>query len=196
MKNIIIAVFALFIIASCEKENKNSGDTDVLVSMGANYVNDVFYSLEENSAHQVSRTNWDIAFGTYVMSPSIIINGGNGVKLYELSKDTSDWYNTVDTTGMVSWTNLNNSNASWDIGAFSGNMGGGFNFGWGIYNHSTKNVNGAALFLIKLSDGSLKKIFIRQKNGIQNTIYFLYANIDGTNEQLVALANNTYAGKE
>ena len=194
-KYLFIAIVTVLIIA-CEKDDNNNDTTEYTVTMGQDYVNDVYYNLSEESSSEVTRNNWDIGFATYVMSPSIIINSGAGVELYEISRDTAVWYSPVDTTGMSSWTKLNNSLITWDVGAFSGNMAGGFDFGWGIYDHVSKNVSGAAVYLIKLQDGTLKKIFIRQKNGYENTVYFLYANTDGSDEQLVALANNPYADKE
>lgn len=195
MKYIVIAIAAILVIA-CEKDNNTPSGSDVSVSMGPDYANDVYYSLNNSTSVEVSRTNWDIGFATYVMSPSIIINEGSGVKLYLLSADTVEYYRPVDTTGMSALTELHNSVDSWDVGAFSGNMGGGFNFGWGIYSMNTHNVNGAAIYLIRLRDGSVKKIFIRQKNGYQNTVYFLYANPDGSDAHTVALDNNNYSAKE
>ncbi|HJX70929.1 MAG TPA: hypothetical protein VJ346_03225 [Bacteroidales bacterium] len=195
MKYLFIAATAILLI-SCEKEDNKSGVVEDSVTMGGDYANDVFYSLGGNPVFEVPRDNWDIGFATYVMSPSIIINSGAGVELYQLSRDTSLWYLQVDTTGLHVWPKLNNSPETWDYGAFSGNMTGGFDFGWGIYDHVTKNVNGAAVYVIRLQDGGLKKIFIRRKNGYQNTFYFLYANTDGSDEQSVALAANPYAFKE
>ena len=195
MKYLFIALVA-FLIISCEKDDNGNGMTEVTVTMGTDYENDVYLSLSGEPPAEAPRNNWDIAFATYVMSPSIIINSGAGIELYALSRDTGVWYEPVDTTGMSSWTKLNNSLETWDVGAFSGNMTGGFDFGWGIYDHVTKNVNGAAVYLIRLQDGTLKKIIIVQKNGYENTVYFDYANIDGSDLQSVALPNNNYAGKE
>lgn len=195
MKYLFIAMIAILII-SCEKDDNNNNIAEVTLTMGQDYVNDVYFNLGGDPSFEVRRRNWDIGFATFVMSPSIIINSGAGIELYELSRDTGVWYSPVDTTGMSSWTKLNNSLETWDVGAFSGNMGGGFDFGWGIYDHVSKNVNGAAVYLIRLQDGTLKKIFIRQKNGFENTVYFLYANTDGSDEQSVALANNPYNDKE
>ena len=195
MKYFLIAMIAILII-SCEKDDNGNGMTEVTVTMGPEYVNDVYYSLAGEPSSEVPLNNWDIGFGTFVMSPSIIINSGAGVELYEVSRDTSAWYLPLVTTNLSLWTRLNNSLQTWDVGAFSGNMTGGFDFGWGIYNHATHNVNGAAVYLIRLQDGTVKKIFIRRKNGFENTVYFLYANTDGSDEQSVTLANNPYAGKE
>ncbi len=197
MKYIVIAIILSIVMISCEKDNNNSGTTDVSISMGPNYMNDVFYGLNDNTITEVNRTNWDIAFGTFVMSPSIIINGGNGVVLYEVSKDTNDWYNPVDTSEISSWPKLNNSLQTWDIGAFSANMGGGFDFGWGVYlGAPSHNVVGNSVFLIKLPDNSAKKILIRMKNGYQNSVNFVYANIDGSDEINVTISDNNYATKE
>ena len=198
MKYLVIAFLLGITLFSCEKNNNDTGSTsDVSLSMGQGYMNDVFYGLENQTITTANRTNWDIAFNTYVMSPSIIINAGNGVKLYEVSKDTNDWYNPVDTTDLSSWPMLNNSLDTWTIGAFSANMGGGFDFGWGIYlDAPTYNVAGASVFLIKLPDNSVKKIFIRLKNGYQNSVTFLYANIDGSSEQNVTITCNDYSEKE
>ncbi len=195
MKYLSIVIIAALLIA-CEKDDSQGDFAEVKVTMGPDYANDVYYSLDGDQSFEVPGTNWDIGFGTYVMNPSILINSGAGVELYELSRDTSVWYSPVDTAGMSSWTRLNNSLETWAVGAFSGNAPGGFDFGWGIYDHVSKNVNGAAVYLIRLQDGALKKIFIRQKNGYLNTVYFLYANTDGSDEYLVALANNPYADKE
>ncbi len=195
MKKLFIVMIALLII-SCEKDDTTEETKEITVAMGQHFASDVYYSFDEDQMHVTPGDNWDIGFATYVMSPSIIINSGAGVELYEISRDTSVWYSPVDTTGLSSWNRLDNSLETWDVGAFSGNMGGGFDFGWGIYDHVSKNVNGAAVYLIRLQDGTLKKIFIRQKNGYENKVYFLYAGIDGSGEQMVALANNDYADKE
>ena len=198
MKYLVIVIFLGIVLISCEKDGTNNNNTtDVSLSMGQGYMNDVFYGLNDNNITTADRTSWDIAFNTYVMSPSILINGGNGVKLFEVSKDTNDWYNPVDTSGISSWTKLNNSNTTWDIGAFSGNMGGGFDFGWGVYlSAPSHNVVGSSVFLIKLPDNSARKILIRMKNGYQNSVNFVYANIDGTEEKNVTIYCNDYSDKE
>ena len=57
-----------------------------------------------------------------------------------------------------------------------------FDYGWGTYIPSTHNVLGDSIFIIKLSGGDYKKFTIVQKNAVQNTWHFKYADIDGNNE--------------
>ena len=131
--------------------------------MGADYSNDIYYNLQNNISNQAERINWDIGFRTFIRSSSIIINSGAGIKLYEVSTDTNDWYLPVDTTGMNSWTALNNSLVDWEIGAFNANMTFHPDYGWATYNSITHDLIGKAVFLIRLQDGSLKKFFIRRR---------------------------------
>ena len=165
------------------------------VFMGPGYINEIYYSMSNGSQGAVNRKQWDIAFRTSRMSASILTNdaannnaiGLSGVELYAYPKaDTSGW-TTFDTTGFSTWKNLVNSTTDWETGAFDQNQLGHPDYGWGKYNTATHDVIGDSLFLIKLRDGSLRKIWIMRKYSSLNKFEFRYANIDGTNEYTVML---------
>lgn len=200
MKNLFLILFILpLVFVSCEPNDDNEDTSKALndsIALGAGYSNDIFYSLEDGEVLSVSRNNWDIGFRTKAFSSSIIINSGAGVKLYEVSKDTNDWSEPVDTTGYSLQTRLDNSLEDWEVGAFSANMTTHPDYGWGIYDMSTHDLTGSAIYLIISKDGSARKIFIRRKNSIASTYYFVYSDIDGTNEHNVVLNCGNYPDKE
>jgi hypothetical protein len=118
-------------------------------------------------------------------SSSILINDGAGVVLYTYPKsDTSGWAG-MDTIGLYTWKPMFNDPNDWENGAFSRNAKGHPDYGWCIYNEVTHNLNGDSLFVIKLRDGSVKKLWMVKKLSAADIYVFRFANIDGTNEQLV-----------
>ncbi|NJK87277.1 MAG: hypothetical protein HC906_16150 [Bacteroidales bacterium] len=142
-------VFISFFIFSCEKDDAPKKETESVidsVSLGTGYANDVFYNLTDGSDETALRNTWDIGFRTKAFSSSIIINSGAGVELYEISKDTNDWNNPVDTSGLQNWEKLNNSLEDWEVGAFSANMTNHPDYGWGKYNDLTHDLFGSAIF--------------------------------------------------
>jgi hypothetical protein len=166
----------------------------VTVTVGAGYANDVFYSFENGTVATVDRANWDIGFNTSPFSISIIANHGSGVEVYSYpSGDTSAWA-TLDTANM-NWPQLYNSLDSWDDGAFAQNDLGHPDYGWGIYNMGNHHITGDSLFVLKTVNGDYKKLWIVEKNAVANIWTFKYADIDGSNEQVVTLNAGTYDTK-
>ncbi|MBL57103.1 MAG: hypothetical protein CMP61_07950 [Flavobacteriales bacterium] len=169
----------------------NAQITDT-VSLGAEYVNDVYYSLENNEVKTVER-DWDIAFQVSGMSSTIRINGASGTELYNYPNGDISHWSSIDTSGISSWTKYYNSDSSWSKGAFSQTSSGMFDLGWGIYNMSTHYVTGDSLFIIKLSNLEYKKLWIdRLASGVY---YFKYSDLDGSNEVLDTLKKDDYINK-
>ncbi|GAB4254800.1 MAG: hypothetical protein Kow0079_11300 [Vicingaceae bacterium] len=167
------------------------------VSMGAGYVNENYYSLNNGNEFTVIRSNWDLAFssdGLNGTSSTIRINGGIGTACWLFSNDTSQW-STLDTTGFAWNANeLFNADTSWEKGAFNSKPPqGAYDLGWGTYNMITHTVDGDRIFVLKLSDGSYKKIIITGLSG--GTYYFKYADLNGTNEVNTSINKNSYSGK-
>jgi len=181
--------------ASSIKRFLHSADGDDTIVMGSAYVNDVYYSLKKGITATPPRENWDIAFRTFAMSSSILTNGAAGVVLYAYPKsDTSGWV-TVDTAGLYAWKPLYNSIKIWENGAFMANAGTFPDYGWGVYNLTTHKLFGDSLFVIKLRNGTFKKIWIVEKDA-QNKYYVRYANLDGTKDTTVITNCNLYNTKE
>lgn len=65
--------------------------------------------------------------------------------------------------------------------------------GWGVYNSVTHIITGDSLFVIKLSNGSYKKLWIINVAG--GGYNFKYADLDGNNLQTKFLLKSTYSGK-
>jgi hypothetical protein len=166
------------------------------VTMGQYYANEIYYSMKNGEVSSYSRNSWDIAFRTKIMSSSIITNDGTGVVLWSYPKaDTAGWA-TVDTGGLYTWTRMFNDPSDWENGAFSRNAQGHPDYGWGRYNDETHDVVGDSLFIIKLRDGSFRKLRIIRKNSVNNIYYFRTANLDGTGQQDLSINCNNYIAKD
>jgi hypothetical protein len=169
---------------------------------GISYPNDIYYSFQNGIISSVPRTNWDIAFKTNARSSSILINSINGINLWEIPvKDTAIWgeakWSTVpDTAGLKNaWTSLIDSDTTWSFSAFERNATGHPDYGWGVYNSLTHDVNGIGLFIIQLSDKSYKKIWIKKRAAANSTYTFKYANLDGSSTVNASIPCSSYATK-
>ncbi|MCF8232590.1 MAG: T9SS type A sorting domain-containing protein [Bacteroidales bacterium] len=165
------------------------------ITMEANYANDVYYSFENGEVKSEPRANWDLAFQTDPFSSSILINDGSGaiLKTYP-NGDTSDW-NSLDTAGYSQWPAMYNHETDWQQSAFERFALGHPDYGWGIYNMNTHDVIGDSLYVLKMGNGSFKKIWIEKKISTENTYYFRYADLNGQNEQSVELDVKPYTDK-
>lgn len=165
------------------------------VSIGAAYANQVWYSLENDNQGSAPKNTWDIAFDVSGQGSTIFINSVTGTTLWLYpAADTSGW-NTVDTTGITAWPKRWNSDTSWAMGALgryrpSSNP---YDVDWGIYSPITHVVTGDSLYIIKLSNGSCKKLWIENLNAGVYT--FRYANLDGSNLQNATFTKSGYSGQ-
>lgn len=182
LKTLLILTFLLpFIDASAQKVDS--------VEMGAGYGNDVYYSLRDGEIKKSPNNNWDLGFRTGFRSDGIFINSisssmaPRSAKLYLYPKGDKSAWSTFDTTGMASWLEYQNSDSSWEFGAFNRAAGAFPDFSWGVYNPVTKIVEGDSLYLLEVTSGTTttyKKLYIQDKNfGVW---HFRYADIDGSNE--------------
>lgn len=187
MKNLIfLSIFLSFSFLT------NSQTTDT-VSLSSGLTNEAFYSLLDGELYNDLNNDWDIAFQTNsTFSTSILINAGSGTELYLYPGTVSDW-TTLDTNGMVSgWTQRFNSDTSWSYGAFSSDQS-GFDVGWGTYNMVTHQITGDRLFVIKLSNNSYQKIWI--KSLISGVFEFRHANLNNTMDMTHTLNKSNFSTK-
>lgn len=167
------------------------------VSVNSGYVNENYYTLNNENKVPITRSDWDLAFasdGVGFGSSAIRINGGMGTELYKYSNDTMDW-STLDTTGF-NWSlnRLISADTSWSVGAFSNTTPqSGFDLGWGTYSTVTHIVSGDRIFILKLSNGDYKKIVIdKLQSGTYN---FRYADLNGNNFVNTSISKSNYPGK-
>lgn len=166
---------------------------------GASYINDVFYSLPNGTVRTEPRDNWDLGFEISGNASSILANTQANARVYQSPFTVANW-SSFDTSGFNNWQRLDNSPTSWSQGALNSNngAGGGFDLGWGIYDFMGTNgpqhaVNGDSVFLVKLNNGTFKKLRIDR---LFNSEYAItWADINGQNEVKDTVAKGAYAGK-
>ena len=167
----------------------------VQISMGNNYANQIFYSMQNGEIKNISNDNWDLAFTTDQYASTIRTNDGKGVELYTYHLgDTSDWQNiNVSILNNLS-SGMYNSEISWYDGAFENNSLGHPDYGWGVYNMINHNVTGDSLYIIKTINGNWKKIWIQELTTAGEYI-FKFANLDGSNEITQSILKTNYTDK-
>lgn len=188
MKNLIYLLFALFIFSSCEKNPDPLPPLSLAdsISMGEGYADEVFYSLKDGVVKTSPRSAWDLAFSTDPMSSAILVNEGYGIELYTYPLGDKDDWDNVNVTDIENWPLMYNSDTSWYYGAFDRNDLGHPDYGWGVYNMTTHDVMGDSLFIVKLSDGTLQKLFIEKRAAMTNSFSIKYGNVDaaGTSKEI------------
>lgn len=163
------------------------------VAIEAGYTNQSFYNLSEGEVSNISNNNWDLAFDVSPYGATIRLNRRiDEVFLYPGSTD--DW-ELVDTTGHNSWDQFANGHQYWSQGAFNApaDPADPEDLGWGIYNTITHATEGDRIFVVKLSSGAYKKLWIQELSG--GTYTFIHANLDNTEEQVETLLKADYGDK-
>jgi len=190
MKKIILSVCCIILSLAAGAQAVQDS-----VRTGTGIKNQVWYSLENGVVDSSAKNNWDIAFDMSSMGMTILTNTASGttLALYP-NADTSAW-SSMDTTGFSTWPKRWNADTSWGSGAFERylNPSNAFDAGWGQYNNLTHSVTGDSLFVIKLADGSFRKIWIVLLAGGNYT--FRYAQLDGGADTTVVISKSTYSGK-
>jgi len=188
-KNLLILALA---VVSITAQSQVIIDT---VAIGAGYANQIWYSLANDNQGTAPKNNWDLAFDASGQGSTILINSVTGTTLWQYpSADTTGW-NTLDTTGINSWSKRWNSDTSWAMGAMGryASISNPNDLDWGIYSSITHIVTGDSLYVIKLASGAYKKLHIRNLSG---GVYNLrYADISGANLQNATLTKSNYTGQ-
>ena len=161
------------------------------VSTGPQYVNRIYYSLENGQVGSVpySTRDWFIDVSAQ-QTVSIRINGGFNAALYKYTAgDTAAW-STLDTAGLGSGTNflrVRDTEDSYFPSAFEIGATGHPNYGWGEYNSVTHVVVGNKLYIFKTVGGLWKKVWI-QRHTVSSQFIIKVANLDGTGEEILTIA--------
>lgn len=180
MRNkIILLLAAAALAASCEKDpvEKEPELRNESISMEAGYASEVFFSLENGVVKTSPRADWDIAFSTNPMSSTILLNEGLGEELYTWPGGDKDNWDAVDTAGIAGWKAMFNSDTSWYYGAFDRHDLGHPDYGWGVYNMQNHDVMGDSIFILRLADGSVKKLFIEKRAAMSNSFSIRYGDL-------------------
>ena len=167
-----------------------------IVTMEPGYVNEVYYQFTSYNAVAVARDVRDISFNTDPESGSVLINDGNNAILWAYPYDDINGWAAVDTFDLYTWPQMFNDPDDWDNGAFNRNSTGYPDYGWGVYDAGTQIITGDSIFIMQLPDGSFKKVWIVEKNTLENTWLVRFANLDGSDAQEVALDGDNYITKD
>ncbi len=201
MKKVLLLIAAAFTTTLLSAQVQDS------VSMGAgspSYPLDVYYNMSTGAKDTVRNTNWHLAFSVRNVQPpnnvllaaTVRINEARGVTVYKSSQSLGNWTN-FDTTNWRLWPAGKDSDSSWDVGALNQGRTNGFDFGWGDYNMTSHHVDGKAIFLVRIANGSsftYKKLMITQLT-LDTTWNFTFANLDGSDSTAVSFNKATYANK-
>lgn len=181
------------------------------VSMNIGTTVDVFYNLANGKKDTVSNRNWHLAFSVRNAQPplrtmqasTVLINEGRGVSIYESNQTFASW-STFDTTGWKAWPTAFNSDSTWDIGAFNKNrnLANPFDYGWGTYDMTSRDVSGSKVFLIAVDNPQnpfgastgFRKVSI-QKIAYDSMWVFTISKLDGTDSNTVTIKKKDFAGK-
>ncbi len=188
MKKLLLLQVAIATISA-------SAQTTVTVTTGPGIAQQTWYKLTTDAVTSAALAEWDIAFeinGGF--NAGILANTQKGLQVFQSPYSVADW-TTLDTTGMAAgWTVLHNSDKDWSLGALNSDVDlDNYNLGWGIYNTVTHVVAGDSIYVVRLTSGDVKKLRIDALSA--GTYNFTYANIDGSDEQVHAVAKADYVGK-
>jgi hypothetical protein len=142
----------------------------------------VFYRVSDGWRLDTAAYNsWHLAFEVPGFTAAIRVNHGAGLTVWNTRRPAtpSDW-NALSLSDTIS--RLYDSDTAWSIGAFNttANPQDSFDLGWGNYNFTTHAITGDSLHILRLPDGSYRKLWLdRLQSGVY---YFKYANLDGSGE--------------
>lgn len=178
------------------------------LSMLPGNVLDVYYNFNTGTKDTVRNNNWHLAFAVRKALPplrtmqaaTIRINDGRGVELYMAPMGTT-WSN-FDTTTWSSLPQGSNSDSSWDVGAFNAdhNLSNPFDYGWGQYNMTTKDVTGSRIYVIAISSPIpggpkvLKKLMV-QKIAYDTQWVFTFANLNNSDSTTMTIRKSDFSNK-
>ncbi|MEN0005293.1 MAG: T9SS type A sorting domain-containing protein [Bacteroidota bacterium] len=171
----------------------------VQVSVGPTYSNQTYYTFDGDEVVSVPNTSWDLAFtATGFQDAGVFYNeatalGGSTLELY-VSPTTS--FDEVVDPNTITTPILFNDEQSWDRGAFNSiaTPGSFFDYGWGQYDQMSNSVIGSTIYVLKLRDGSYKKIMVESL--IITTYNVKIADLDGANEVTLTIDKADHAGAD
>lgn len=187
MKNkiILLAGFAFF-------SARISAQVSDSVSVGAGYVNESYYSLQDGEVVNSANNTWDLAFESGNFGSAIRVNRLTETYVYPGS--ILDW-ETLDTAGIADWLMGYNSDETWSLGALNApaDLSDEKDLGWGIYNTTTHITEGCRIFVLKLQSGKYKKLLIETLGG--GIFKFKSSALDNSDLEISEIVKAAYSSK-
>ncbi len=181
MKKTILFIFLAVCISIQAQQN-------IDITMGGQYVNNVYFKLSDESSLAMPANSWDIAFlRTSAMDHGIRVNDNIGIQVFEASNTPSDWA-SIAVSQESSWTQLYNSDTDWQDGAF---MQGSATYGWGEYDFSSHHIQGTIIFVLKYTDGTYRKFICEDYFGGYTIKYATWDGSAWSADQTAIVMNTT-----
>jgi hypothetical protein len=194
------------------------------ISVGNRAENHVFYNIRTGEQKTVSAGNWHMAFSVQpsefpnntLQGTTIRVNNGKRVRVFEAPTSwTVSNFDQLDTTGMMStWTELTDSDSTWDLGAFNTGLNlslpphlGGPDYGWALYNSITKNVESKGRIYVLFQDvvtgfgqGQTTTRVFAKKLYLEALVWdtsfvFVHDHIDNSDRQTVNIHKKAYPNR-
>lgn len=194
MKKIVLLTLAVSFFAQAQAQTQT-----IQITTGTSYKKQTFLNLKTGVTKTNDNTAWDIAFTVYGQQDAgVFLNESVGtgtppqaaLRLYKAPSD--NFTENISVTALKD--SLENDEKNWSFGAFNaGNNPAAYNYGWGVYSPGSMGVVGSKVFIVKLRNGKYRKLEIKNLAG---SVYnFRHANLDGSDEKVVAIDKKNHAGK-
>lgn len=160
------------------------------------YTQQAYYSVVTGNKTYAPLAEWDLAFKVdQTFTAAIWANEATRLAVYHVPG--ANFSDVLDTANMASWTEMDNSLNTWEVGALNANADSTdqFDFGWGQYTLATHTVNGSEVYVLAFPDTTFKKITINSLVGGGNVYHFQYADLDGGNAVTDSLDKTDYPNK-
>ena len=194
MKHFLLIIVLSFLFA----QFSNAQDF-VQISTGSSYSNQAYYDIASlQTVATKANDQFDLVFTAFGQQDAgIHVNESTistfGAPAPEVELYLTEATNLTEVTAFDSlFTRVYNDEESWAYGAVNNTRDEAniADYGWGAYNPISRQVVGSKVFVIKLRSGAFKKFTI---DSLALTTYHMtYANLDGTEENSVAIDKNNF----
>jgi hypothetical protein len=172
------------------------------VAMGAGYGKAVYYNIRTGVETASPIDQWHFSHTTVSRDNCIRVNHMANVEVFGYPKGDNSQYTQFDTTGWKSWVKYYNDIHVHEKGALnqSTNAANMWDFSWGVYDPTTKEVTGDSLYLFVVSHpgvGSGKSYikFMPIKQTPSGDFIFRASLLDGSNDKTDTLLQSSASGK-
>jgi hypothetical protein len=189
----------IFIIALCLMTFVLKAQESQMISTGSGYNQQSYVNLAAGTEHRVANASWDIAFSVAPQDAGVFINesvgSASGALPIQAFFTLSEDFNVLPAPSSYEDFPLYNREVSWSYGAINDYRDGGNpnDYGWGVYNPTTQEIDGIYVYVIKLRDGSYLKFQIQSL--INGEYTFRYANTNGSGEVTKTISKADHVGK-
>jgi hypothetical protein len=172
------------------------------VAMGAGYGKAVYYNIRTGVEASSPIDQWHFSHTTVSRDNCIRVNHMGGVEVYAYPKGDNSKFSQFDTSGWAAWKKFYNDITVHEKGALNQatNPGNMWDFSWGVYDPTTKDVTGDSLYLLVITHpgiGTGKSFvkFMPIKQNPNGDFIFRTAMMDGTYDKTDTLLQSSAIGK-